>query len=170
MLRHKLAAVILITLIFPSLIFAQLKKQEKVDMAKALTYPTKLQSIVGLIGLDPNKFSMSHSYSLSFASLGGNSFSQGLYLNTMKYQLSNPITMYLQIGFLNQPFGGFGQTSAFENKLFVSGAGFEFKPSDNFKVQFEYSQRPGAMYSPYYYNRYNRLYNNKAWWKKENKN
>lgn len=168
MRRNKLSVAVLFALLFPSLIFAQLKKQEKVDMAEALTYPTKLQSIVGLIGLNPNKFSMSHSYTLSFTSIGGHSFSQGLYLNTMKYQLSNPLTMYLQIGFLNQPFGGFGQKSPFESKLFLSGAGFEFKPSDNFKVQFEYSQTPGTIYSPYYYNRF---YNNSAWWEKEeNKN
>ncbi|MFQ5864318.1 MAG: hypothetical protein ACE5IW_03720 [bacterium] len=164
MLRNRLSFAILFTLILPSLIFAQLKKQEKVDMAKALTYPTRLQSIVGLIGLNPNKFSMSHSYTLSFTSFGGHSFSQGLYLNTMKYQLSNPLTMYLQIGFLNQPFGGFGQKSPFESKLFLSGAGFEFKPSDSFKVQFEFSQSPGATYSPYYHNRF---YNTRAWWEKE---
>ncbi len=166
MVKHKLFVTFLFIFIIPSLLFAQLKKQENVDMAKALTYPTKLQSIFGLIGLNPDKFSMSHSYTLSFTSVGGHSFSQGLYLNTMKYQLFNPLTMYLQIGFLNQPFGGIGQ-SPFGNKLFLSGAGFEFKPSESFKVQFEYSQTPGAIYSPCYRSSF---YNN-AWWEKyEDKN
>lgn len=164
MASKKLSVLILCTLLFPSFVFSQLKKEEKVDMAKALTYPTKLQSIVGLIGLDPAKFSMSQSYSLSFTSFGGHSFSQGLYLNTMKYQLSNPITMYLQIGFLNQPFSRLGLQSPYDNRLFVSGAGFEYKPSESFKLQLEFSQTPGTLYNPYYYNSY---YRNKAWWDKE---
>ncbi|MFQ5824160.1 MAG: hypothetical protein ACE5JB_08915 [bacterium] len=160
----KLIISILCLLLFPVFVFGQIKKEEKLDMAQALTKPTKLQTIVSLIGLDPNRFTMSHSYSLSFTSFGGRSFSQGLYLNTMKYQLSNPITMYLQIGFLNQPFGGYGQKSPFNNKLFLSGAGFEFKPSDSFKLQFEYSQTPSTIYSPYYHNRF---YHNRSWREKE---
>jgi hypothetical protein len=164
MAYKKLTVSILCILLLPSLGFSQLKKEEKVDIAKALTYPTKIQSIVGLIGLDPTKFSMSQSYSLSFNSVGGNSFSQGLYLNTMKYQLSNPITMYLQIGFLNQPLGRVGLKSPYDNKLFVSGAGFEYKPSETFKLQFEFSQTPGTLYNSSYYNSF---YRNKAWWERE---
>ena len=157
MAGKKLIIAVLYFLLLPSFVFGQQKKHEKVDMAKALTYPTKLQSMIGLIGLDPTKFSMSHSYSLSFTSIGGHSFSQGLYLNTMKYQFSNPLTMYLQVGLLHQPFGTFGQTNLSKNELFLSGAGLEYKPSDNFKVQIELSQQPNNYYSPYYYSPYLRF-------------
>ncbi|MFQ5769305.1 MAG: hypothetical protein ACE5HX_02130 [bacterium] len=149
-------------LCLPTFLFAQLKQDTKVDMAKALTQPTKIQSIIGLIGLDPNKFSMSHSYSLSFTTFGGHSFSQGLYLNTMKYQLSNPITMYLQVGFLHQPLGDLGQNSLLKNQLFLSGAGLEYKPSENFKLQFEFSQQPNLYYSPY-----SRFYHRNSWLQRE---
>lgn len=166
MVSKKLTLAILCFLLFPVLVFGQLKKDE--NIANALTYPTKLQSVFGLIGLDPTRFSMSHSFSLSYTSIGGQGFTQGLYLNTMSYQLSNPLTMYLQIGFLNQPFGGLGQKSPYNNKLFLSGAGVEYKPSNNFKVQFEFSQTPNAFYSPYYYN--NSLIRNNRWWDKEKDN
>ena len=156
MAGKKLTMTILCFLLLPLFVFGQQKKSEKVDMAKALTYPTKLQSMISLIGLDPTKFSMSHSYSLSFNSIGGQSHSQGLYLNTMKYQFSNPLTMYLQIGLLHRPFGTLGQNNLPNNELFLSGAGLEYKPSDNFKVQFEFNQQP-YYYSPYYYSPYPRF-------------
>ncbi|MFQ5602270.1 MAG: hypothetical protein ACE5HS_03270 [bacterium] len=145
--------------------FAQLKKDTKINMSQALTQPTKVQTIIGLIGLDPNKFSMSHSYSLMFTSFGGQSYNQGLYLNTMKYQLSNPISMYLQFGFAHQPLGNWGQNSLQQNQFFISGAGLEYKPSDKFKMQIEFSQYPRSNYSSYN----NRLYHRTDWFKKEEK-
>jgi len=143
--RKKLTGLLVCLFLLPSLAFGQLKQDGKINMAQVLTKP---QTLVGLIGLDPSKFSMSHSYSLSFTSFGGQSYNQGLYLNTMMYQLSNPIKMYFQFGVQHQPFG----QNEFQNQsqFFVSGAGFEYKPSDNFKVQFEFSQQPNSFYSPYY--------------------
>jgi len=143
--RKKLTGLLVCLFLLPSLAFGQLKQDGKINMAQVLTKP---QTLVGLIGLDPSKFSMSHSYSLSFTSFGGQSYNQGLYLNTMMYRLSNPIKMYFQFGVQHQPFG----QNEFQNQsqFFVSGAGFEYKPSDNFKVQFEFSQQPNSFYSPYY--------------------
>ncbi|MCH8874874.1 hypothetical protein IH824_19285 [candidate division KSB1 bacterium] len=100
--RKNLTGLIVCLLILPTLAFGQLKQDGKINMVQALTKP---KTLVGLIGLDPNKFSMSHSYSLSFTSFGGQSYNQGLYLNTMMYQLSNPIKMYFQFGVQHQPFG-----------------------------------------------------------------
>lgn len=143
--------------LFPALIFAQLKQDAKVDMAKALTQPTaKIQGIVGLLGLDPSKFSMSQSYSLSFITGGGHSYNQGLYLNTMRYQFSNPLSMFLQLGFVHQPLGSLGEKNfQQQSEVFVSGVGLEYKPAENFRMQFEFSQQPRS-YNPY--NPYNNLY------------
>lgn len=155
--RYTVSLIVCLSL-FPTFLFAQLKKDTDVNMAQALTQPTKLQTIVGLLGLNPNKFSMSQSYALEFTSFGGQTFNRGLYLNTMMYQLSDPITMYLQIGMQHQPFGSQVENSPYKSQIFVSGAGFQYKPSDNFKLQLEYSEQPGLYYSPYYYR--NRLYQN----------
>lgn len=149
-MRKMVVTLLVCLFLIPTFAFAQLKQDGKLNMAQALTKP---QEIVGLFGLDPNKFSMSHSYSLSFSSFGGNSFSRGLYLNTMMYQLSNPLKMYFQFGVQHQPFG----SDQFQNRsqFFISGAGVEYKPSDNFKLQFEFSQTPGY-YSPYHYSGFRR--------------
>lgn len=149
-------SLILLLILLPTLVFAQLKQDAKVDMAKALTQPTtRIQGIVGLLGLDPTKFSMSQSYSLSFVTGGGHSYNQGLYLNTMRYQFSDPLSMYLQLGFVHQPFGSLGEKNfQQQSEVFVSGAGLEYKPSENVKLQFEFSQQPRSYYPYYRYNSY----------------
>lgn len=143
-------AIIALCMLFPTFTLAQLKQDTKLDVAKALVQP-KPEGLLSLIGLDPARFSMNHSYSFMVGSIGGDTYNQGLYLNTMRYRFSDPLSMYLQVGFQHQPFTN--QASQFNqnNNVFVSGAGVQYKPSDNFKVQFEFSQRPaGAYASPYH--------------------
>ena len=148
------SAILLFCFLLPVVAFPQTRKDANVDMAKALRRPGGVQGIVGLLGLDPNKFSMSHSYTLSFASVGGHAINQGLYLNTMTYRLSNPLTMYLQVGLQHQLSGSQPEGSNLaRNQLFISRAGFEYKPSENMKLQFEFSQTPSSYYSPYFYDR-----------------
>ncbi len=149
MKKQSIRFTMILFFILPGLSFAQLRQNTHINMAKALTQPTKIQSIVGLLGLDPSKFSMSQSYSLSFASIGGRSISQGLYLNTIGYQFSNLLSMYVRLGFSHQPFGKLAGDFQPGNQLFISGAGFEYKPTESLKLQFEYSQTPGFNYSPY---------------------
>jgi hypothetical protein len=77
----------------------------------------------------------------------------------MRYQLSNPLAMYLQFGFLHQPFGDLGEKNLNQgSEVFVSGAGLEYQPSENFRLQFEFSQRPSSYYPYSPYNSYNRFY------------
>ena len=140
---------ILLLLVVPSLVLSQKKENTKLDMAHALTQPTKIQSIVGLLGLDPMRFSMSHSYSLSFSSFGGNAYHQGLYLNTMNYEVSDKLSTYLQVGVRHHPFAGRDSQFNGQNQIFLSGAGLQYQPAENLSVQFEFSQQPD--YNPYRY-------------------
>jgi hypothetical protein len=101
--------------------------------------------------LNPEKFSMSHSYSVSMFSLGGQTFSQGLYLNTMNYKFSDPLTMQVRIGYVHQPFGGLNQNAAVGGQLFVQRAMLQYKPSKNTTFSIDFQQVPSSMLSPYYY-------------------
>jgi len=129
----------------PLIAFGQRKQDTKTNFANALATP-KVQDVVSLLGLDPNKFSMSHSYSLSFGSIGGYGYNQGLYLNTMRYQLSDPLSFHLQLGIQHHPFGNQIGDYQLQNSAFISSAGMEYKPADNFKLQLEFSQRPSSYY------------------------
>ena len=98
--------------------------------------------------INPAKFSMHHSYSLSYYSVGKQGSSQGLYLNTMSYQFSNPLSMQVRIGYLHQPFGGFGQTLGM-NKVFLQRAMLQYKPSENMIIKLDYQQLPATLFNPY---------------------
>jgi hypothetical protein len=101
--------------------------------------------------LDVSKFSMTHSYSISFTSMGSQSFSQGLYLNTMNYQFSDPLRMQVRIGYLHQPLGVLGSSNAMNGQLFVQRAMLQYKPSKNMSITIDYQSIPYRMVSPYYY-------------------
>ena len=102
--------------------------------------------------IDPSKFSMSHSYTVSYFSLGGEQFSQGLYLNTMNYRVSNPLLMQVRIGYLHRPFGSSGWMNEGNGKVFVQRAMLEYKPSDNMWFRIDYQAMPySTMMYPYDY-------------------
>jgi hypothetical protein len=134
--------------LLPVLAFGQLKEQlEPQSFSQLLTQP---QGLLGLIGLDPNRFSMQHSYSLSYMSLGGHGFSQGVYLNTMSYRFSDPLQVSLQWGVLNQPLSGLGVPSLYQNGVFLSGASVEYKPSRNLSIGVQYNRAPGNLWDARY--------------------
>ena len=151
-MRRFTTAALLLSLLIPISAFGQLKKQaEPVSFSKLLTDGPA--GLVGMIGLNPNRFSMSHSYSISMISGGGNSFSQGVYLNTMGYQISDAMSFALQWGILHQPMSSFGVTSPYQDGFFFSGASFEYKPSDKLAFGIQVSQTPQSYYdSRWYYN------------------
>lgn len=104
--------------------------------------------------LNSNRFTMNHSYSLSFMSSGGHSTNLGMYLNTMTYQISDPLMMQLRVGYLHQPFGAMNSiSSSMNNTFFVQGAQLLYRPSKNLRVSLEYESVPSMM-SPYYWNQW----------------
>src|SRR5512134_2280332 len=52
--------------------------------------------------LDPSRFKMRQSYSISYYSGSGSSGSVGLYMNQLEYQLFNPLTLRVGLGYLHQ--------------------------------------------------------------------
>ena len=95
--------------------------------------------------LDPAKFEMQQSYSLSFTSFGGRGYNQGLYLNTMNYRFSDPLLMQVRIGYLHQPLGG-NQLMAEQNgKVFLQKAMLQYKPAENMSITLDYESIPSPM-------------------------
>ncbi len=96
-------------------------------------------SEVGFSLLNPNRFSMSQSYSVGFSSGGGNSYSSGVYLNTLSYQLADPLLLRVDLG-MHTPFysnmGGNGDSRNFANHLqsasfIMPHVGLEYRPTEN---------------------------------------
>jgi hypothetical protein len=119
--------------------------------------PSELvQKPTGLLNsfLDPNRFSMDHSYTLSFMSSGRHSTNLGMYLNTMTYQISDPLLMQLRVGYLHQPFGSMNSMpSSSNNTFFVQGAQLLYRPNKSLRISLEYQSIPSMM-SPYYWDQW----------------
>ena len=143
--------VILTVLMIPFLSGQELSKDNHVFKPSEL-----VQKPTGLLNsfLNADRFSMNHSYSLSFMSSGGHSTNLGIYLNTMTYQISDPLMMQLRVGYLHQPFGGMNSIRpSVNNTFFVQGAQILYHPSKNLRVSLEYESIPSMM-SPYYWNQW----------------
>jgi len=141
--------ILLIIILLPIGVMAQFKTQ-----AKPVGFADRLktdQSRFGILGIDMSRFSMSHSYSMSYMSMGGKGITQGLYLNTMSYQFSIPLTVSLQLGMAHNPFAGMGENgtaSILQNGMFVSGAQLKYKPTENTTIQFDFRNMPYTNYYP----------------------
>jgi len=85
---------------------------------------------------------MRQSYSLSYVSSGTGSFSQGLYLNQMTWQLGSPLRLFLDVG-LHTPLQGTGTGSAAAQQgtsFVMPRLGLEWRPTQNTTVMLQYVQ------------------------------
>jgi len=149
MKRHSFIAFIMILLIAFT-VFGQDLKEEK-----TIFKPSELvQKPSGFLNtlIDPAKFEMSHSYSLSYLSSGDQSTNVGLYLNTMTYRFSDPLLMQLRIGYMHQPLGGNHHTlSSQQGTVFLQGAHLLYRPGKNMLISIDYESYPTMFFSPYRY-------------------
>ncbi len=88
--------------------------------------------------LNPNRFSMHQSYSLSMGAGGGGSYSSGLYLNTFAYKLANPLTLSLDLGFHTPIYNSMshGPSTSLWNgdsrpSFVLPRIGLDYKPTEN---------------------------------------
>jgi len=95
------------------------------------------------------RFRMTQSYSLSFFSTGGQAFNQGMYLNSMSYQISDPLLAQIQIGYLHQPLGAWGNSAQAGGRMFMRSASLQYQPSDRMHIRFDYETIPAFSISPY---------------------
>lgn len=155
----------------PNIIFGQLKNQDKpIQIKQEIVRPIQDRSL-GLSIFDPSKFNMYHSFSMSFFSMGDKGVSQGLYLNTMTYQLASPLLLKLQWGIQNFPYNSLAKNHpAFQGGFFLSGAELQYKPSDKLEMRLQFNSMPGYMYNSYLYENPFRPYRRSLWnWDEENK-
>ncbi|MDO9547641.1 MAG: hypothetical protein Q7J65_01575 [Candidatus Marinimicrobia bacterium] len=129
-----------------------LQAQLKSQLPKALAVEDAIQipgvgsnnSLIGFI--DPDRFFMNQSYSLSYSSFGGGT-SMGVYQNQMSYVFSDKLMMNTRLGFMHNPLGigsySTGQTNLMDNLIY--GFDLSYRPKDNvfFNIRFDKT--------PYYY-------------------
>lgn len=104
---------------------------------------------------DPARFSMGHSYSMSYTTSRGMGYSLGEYTNSMRYQISDPLSIRLDLSLSHSPFDSYGGKLGQELSGFrISRAELNYRPSDNTFLQIQFRQVPSSRYlmgfdSPY---------------------
>jgi hypothetical protein len=110
-----------------------------------------LQSLRGL--LDPSRMHMSHSVSFGYASIGGQSVTQGLYLNRLDYQISKPLFLTTHFGYHFQPSGPAEWNPANNGSQIVGGAELNWQPTPatSLRVSYYHGLYPQSRYYDDYY-------------------
>lgn len=120
---------------------------QRVKNPPAMTGPAVFRpSAGGLNLLDMNRVQMHHSYSFGVSSFGGgNTFSEGLYTNTLIYSFQAPVVMRMDVGVAHDPFGtqtfGPQQKSA---QIYLQNLSLQYRPAENMLLTFAFSQYPGS--------------------------
>lgn len=119
-----------------------------------------LRSNQSLFLLDPSRFGMQQSYSMQYTSTSMGSFSSGVYLNTLSYRFSIPLTLSVDIGMYNvfhQDFEGqryeSGQQTTQKPQFLLPRIGLEYKPTANTTFSLQIMQMNDAYraYGPGYF-------------------
>ena len=97
--------------------------------------------------LDFSKVKWSHSYSMSFFSGGNNTSSMGLLNTSMFYEVSNNLSLTLNLGVAHDANALLGGENSFSKIL--PGFLLDYHPSNNFNLRVGFQSYAG--YNPYYY-------------------
>ena len=90
---------------------------------------------------DASKFSMHHSYSLSYSTFGGQALSLGVYTNSMSYRFSDALDFQTDVSLMHSPYSSFGNSKDFSG-LFISRAELNYRPWSNTLINIQYRQLP----------------------------
>ncbi|UCE19938.1 MAG: hypothetical protein JSV84_06230 [Gemmatimonadota bacterium] len=139
---------VLLVFLIPYLLGGQERSSGQTFLSRSSTDDLGYGLSRGLSLLNPDRFSMSHSYTMSLFSSGGEGHMVGLYMNTMKYQFSNPLLLTVHVGYMHQPFATAHARRMTDANAVLSGFELEYRPTKNFFLKVEYGTTP-ALYNSY---------------------
>lgn len=127
------------------IIVSALSAQNYVSRQIPFTKETMLGNSTSSSLLDPSRFSMRQSYSMSYSSFGGESDLSGLYLNRMTYQFQIPLTLQVDVGLFHKPMALFSEIPEKNGEkaavLGIPHARLTWQPSEKFMMSIEYFQQ-----------------------------
>ena len=105
--------------------------------------------------LDPARLRMYHSYTFSYFSNAKTSGSFGVYTTTLKYQLSNPLSLTLSLNYLHQPLSVFQRDDLRIKNTILPNFQLHYRPNNNFSLWIDVV----TFLAPFYFGNENYL-----WW------
>lgn len=144
----KLLPVILLLIITVTL-NAQFKEDlnKKVDIRNSITNYQPSEFFLSFI--NPDNFSMSHSFSISYSAFSGQGVSLGVYTNSMKYKFSENMNLEVDASLVNSPYNTLGDAFTNDiNGLYISRAELNYAPMENMEIKLQFFNSP-LQRSPY---------------------
>ena len=146
-LMKNLKLLVILLLILPVISFGQLKKDvTKPNISNTLNTAAYSNGLLGF--LDPSRFEMYHSFSMSYMTLGGGSMMVNTYMNTLNYRFSDKLFLTTNLGIMNSPFNSFSGNSPLNQTQFFGGAELTYLPSKNTVISLRFDSSP-FQYQPY---------------------
>lgn len=143
----KFNLICIIFLIVPIVLFGQLKKDLKQpDFSNILTMPANQNSLFSFI--DPSKLDMSHSVSMSYTSVGGQSIIMNSYVNTIDYRFNDQLSLRTNLGIMSSPYNSLPNNSYLNDQHFFGGAELNYRPGPNTLLSLRFESMPGYYYRP----------------------
>ena len=102
--------------------------------------------------IDPSKFSMGHSFEMSYSSFGNNGLAMGVYTNHLAYAFNEQLNIEVDASLVNTPYNTLGDNFTNSiNGVYLDNARINYRPSDKVNISLQFSNSPYG-----YYNHYNR--------------
>lgn len=133
--------------------FAQFKSQVQQETQVSLGRLGDSSPFSALFGwFNPDKFSMRHSFDVSYTTVAGRGFSLSTYTNSMRYEFADNLNARADISMSFSPFGSLPMINRSDlNGIYLSRAEVNYKPWENVLMQVQFRQMPyNPWYSPYY--------------------
>lgn len=141
-------------LFISSLSFAQFigDDSKPVDVRSGILSQNPSGSLFSFI--DFSKFSMNHSFGMSYSAFGNNSIALGVYTNHLSYEFNEKLDFQLDASFVNSPYNSLGDSfSKSINGVYIDNARINYHPSEDFIISLQFSNSPYNYYNQYNYRR-----------------
>jgi len=139
--------------ILSTLVIAQLRSSLPERMVPVNTQGLSQARMLPM--LDPNRFSMNHSFNVSMMNAGSQSMTMGAYTNQISYLLKDNLKLSTQFS-LASPIGGINPSAnnGLNGSQIYYDASLDYKPTENLFFKFSMNNYPrynyGRPYSRFY--------------------
>ncbi len=123
-------------------LFGQFRDTEYSDPRVKLLSPSSSGSIFNM-----SDISVSHTFSSSYISYGSESFMLNEYIAGIKYRISDPLTLRLNLGMSYTPFSSLSAPGSEQTDIYLKSATLDYKPNDKFRMVIDFRNiKPEDMY------------------------
>jgi len=128
---------------------AQLRADAALERAPIQLYDQGAGTLLNSL-FNEDTFTMRHSYEMSMGSVGGNSYSTGMYTNTMMWDFNEKWDARMDVAVAFQPFNNTPFNRSTGPQVFLRNAEVSYSPNENTRFRIQVRQSPyGSYASPY---------------------